>query len=209
MNKYNGYFEVGDQTVQDVAGFEIPDTWWSRGFEYAWALSFPLAANWVVADMGAGGQYRPLKDGLAKKVRAVTAIDADEKLFETPKADNVLHICSTFEKLHEALYEDELFDAIFCISVLEDVVSVSEVLGQFKRCLKPSGKMYITFDSPFDIHTPCEFYPGMNMSIFLDALRDNDLDFVGNLSMVKGPNTLVHSQFNLCVFHAVLEYKCL
>ena len=36
----NGFFRWDDPKVSEVAGYALPPDWWSRPYEYAWALGF-------------------------------------------------------------------------------------------------------------------------------------------------------------------------
>jgi len=47
-------------------------------------------------------------------------------------------------------YERDWFDAIYCISVLEHTSNYSEIIDEFRRILRPGGKLVITFDISLD-----------------------------------------------------------
>lgn len=55
-------------------------------------------------------------------------------------SSNVL--CSDLKKLP---FEDEKFDVIVCSEVLEHVDGYEDVILEFKRCIKPSGKLILSF----------------------------------------------------------------
>lgn len=47
-------------------------------------------------------------------------------------------------------YRDNLFDVVYCISVLEHTTNYEEIIKEFKRVLKPDGLLIITFDISLD-----------------------------------------------------------
>src|SRR5690349_14866616 len=74
--KENAFFKNDDNRLDVVAGFRIPEGWWSRRYEYAYCLQFAEPGQ-IVADMGAGRDYRPFKDALAEICGCVYAVDKD------------------------------------------------------------------------------------------------------------------------------------
>ena len=59
----NAFFQKNDPSTLDLMGFEIDPSWWSRSYEYPWALSFAEKDD-VVVDMGCGYVDRPFKHAL-------------------------------------------------------------------------------------------------------------------------------------------------
>lgn len=47
-------------------------------------------------------------------------------------------------------YEDNSFDVVYCISVLEHTTDYEFIIKEFKRVLKPKGLLVISFDISFD-----------------------------------------------------------
>jgi 2-polyprenyl-3-methyl-5-hydroxy-6-metoxy-1,4-benzoquinol methylase len=93
----------------------------------------------VILDAGCGEGY------FFSQIKAMEkyGIDISEKRLKTVISfpdSNV--ICSDLKKLP---FEDKKFDVIVCSEVLEHVDRYEEVVLEFKRCLKPSGKLILSF----------------------------------------------------------------
>lgn len=129
------FFLLDDEKLSEMI-YELPETWWSRPYEYAWVKHF-CAPGDVVLD-AAGGVCHPLRFWLAKHCKKVHSCDIDENInlpFETilskdslsgidrercekllPVPENLHSECASITDLP---YADKTFDKIFCISVLE------------------------------------------------------------------------------------------
>ena len=195
----NGYFKLGDEYADEIEDCPIPNEWWSRHYEYPWALQY---AQGIVADMGAGWMGRPFKDMLAKRAETVYAFDLDKRLLDLPVAHNVKLIAQDFT--HNMTRYHSLFDRIFCISVLEDVPDICQALTSFRKCLAPDGKIVLTMDCQYDIGRPLGKYPAVDMEKFIFAIPHAGLQFAEDTDFDKW-NVVYHSDYNLCVFHCVLE----
>ncbi|HNT34383.1 MAG TPA: class I SAM-dependent methyltransferase [bacterium] len=120
---------------EDRFVFDLPKSWWSRPYEYAWAASFAQESDTALD--AACGICHPLKFHLSDTCRVVHACDLDERIL-SPEAikkdiisdfgDSALDTLPTryFDKISYAQasilslpYADESFDKIYCISVLE------------------------------------------------------------------------------------------
>lgn len=200
----NGFFKWDDRTTDTVAGFRLNPAWWSRKFEYAWAIRYAEPAL-VVADMGTGWMYRPFKEALAEVCGHVYAVDADERLLAQRMGDNLKFIVADFSK-HVDLPAASL-DRIFCISVLEDLGdAISGAMLEFARLLKYDGLIVATFDVHYDTDKPIGCYPGVNFDKLLNAMESAGLEFALPVSMDK-TDAVFHREFNLCCFHAVMRKK--
>ena len=196
----NRLIKITDSKLTSLAGMDIPHDWWSRPFEYSCALGFAEPSQ-VVADMGCGWMYRPFKNALAEIVGTVYAVDANSKLLEQQKPDNMEFIVAPMESTPIA---DKSCDRVFCISVLEDIQDPIPALKEFARILKDDGRIVITMDIPYDTDKPCPRYPGMNMATFIKAMGEADLVFDGSVDL-KRDNAVHHEGWNLCVFRCVLK----
>lgn len=115
--------------------FDLPQEWWSRPYEYAWAL--PFAREGDTALDAACGVCHPFKFALLEKCREVHACDLDERILD-PEAikrdiENDFGRAALESFLQEQIgrlrfslasvtalpYPDKMFDKIFCLSVLE------------------------------------------------------------------------------------------
>lgn len=200
----NGYFKQSDPHIEELAGYQLPPDWWSRGYEYPWALEY-AEAGLVVADMGCGWMYRPFKDALAEVCRFVYAVDADQRLHEQKRADNMAFVTADITKEIYGIQDDQL-DRIFCISVLEDLGDVAApALKEFCRCIGDDGKIVLTFDVPY-LDAPTPVYPGLPLDKFEQSMRDAGLRYEGEVDYDKD-NAVNHQEWNLCVFHCLLMEK--
>jgi len=201
----NGFFRWDDPKVSEVAGYALPHDWWSRPYEYAWALGFAKPGQ-VVADMGCGWMYRPFKDALAGICEHVYAVDQNSRLLAQSRPDNMTFVIANFSQKIEALEAGSL-DAIFCISVLEDLGDFAgHALKEFGRLLKDDGLVVITFDAPYDDNNPTPVYPGLPLHKFNNAVRAAGLRHKG-MSDYRKDNAVNHGECNLSCFHCVLEKR--
>jgi len=122
---------------------------WSRQWEYPYVLAnLPAnASGRRVLDAGSG--YRFFAPLLARRGFVVDACDLDASI--GPKYDEIaarydVAIEFTQQNLAKMTYADSSFDYICCISVLEHTRAPSEIVREFKRCLKPGGSLLLTFD---------------------------------------------------------------
>jgi len=199
---YNDFFHKSDPHTQYFMGWPLPDGWWSRHYEYPWAIQFAKPHH-VVADMGCGYTFRPFKNVLASICKLVYAVDIDDRLFEQECPDTMIRVIGDFTK--KTSLETESIDTLFCISVLEDLSEkLPKALAEFKRLLKPDGLMVLTFDTPYDITKPCPHYPGLEIADFISALDEAGLDFHGPINM-DGDDVIFHEEYNLTVYHGVLR----
>ena len=202
----NGYFRLDDKKIDRLAGYILPLDWWSRPYEYAWAIEFAQSGQ-DVADMGCGWTYRPFKDALAGICNLVYAVDSDPRLLQTNRiVENIrlVHVVSDFTQNIPIIGDGEL-DRVFCISVLEDLnSSIPAALREFKRVLKDVGLIVLTFDTPYNHDLPTPAYPGVNLDEFRRAVTLSGLEFVGDVDHDK-TNLVKHEGWNLCCYHCVLK----
>src|SRR5512139_3581100 len=161
----NAYFRTDDPKERTICGLPINEGWWSRGYEYPWALGYAEAGQ-IVADMGCGWTPRPFKDALARKGCHVYAVDESPKIMGLEQSPGVVWVVADITRRIEVIPEGSL-DAVFCISVLEDVGDkVPLALSEFARCLKPGGLCVLTFDVQYDMEMPLGQYPGVEIKKF-------------------------------------------
>lgn len=201
----SGYFKWDDPTIDELAGYKLPLDWWSRPYEYAWAIQY-AKPGMIVADMGCGWMYRPFKDALANVSGHVYAVDADRRLNTQARPPNTEFVIASFTDEVKAIPGGSL-DLVFCISVLEDLRDFAgPALKEFRRCINGKGQIILTFDIPFDTDKPTPTYPGLPMVKFEQAMLDAGLRYAGRVDYSK-ENAVYHDIWNLCCFHAVLEPK--
>jgi SAM-dependent methyltransferase len=200
----NGYFRKTDPTVSRVGGMDLLPSWWSRPYEYAWAIQFAKPGQ-VVADMGCGWSGRPFKEELADHGCDVYALDGDPRVLELPAHEGVRLIVRKFLEPMDDLPQ---FDAIFCLSVLEDLTAdLPEVLKKFASKLKPDGLIVVTFDTPYVLTQPTPTYPGLNLIQFMKAYRGVGLVEAEEVESgdFARENLVNHQEWNLSCCHWVLR----
>ena len=194
-----------DDHLHELAGVTIPADWWSRPYEYAFAIQH-AAPDQVVADMGCGWMPRPFKDALSAVCEKVYAIDADPRLLGQPKRFNMEFIVADFAGRIASL-PDESLDRVFCVSVLEDLQNPIPALTEFARVLKPDGLIVITCDIPWRPELPTPTYPGINPEKLLGALAMAGLEFVDGCDLSGREEAVRHETWNLCVLRCLLKKR--
>lgn len=176
------FFRCNDPRLNRIF-LNLPENWWSRPYEYAWASSL-VSSNDVVLDAACGISH-PFKYYLCDLCRQVYACDLDDRILsnESILADmaNVFGPQALdFPQLYlekpllsrqditSTSFADEMFDRIVCISVLEHLTEneLRKALSEFKRILKDDGLMIITLD-----------YPYLSLDIFNRALEESGLAY--------------------------------
>ena len=200
----NGFFKTTDPKITELEGFTFPLGWWSRTWEYPWALQHNLLGG-VVADMGFGFTYRPFHDALCRRAGRVIGVDVKPPQWteqEHPSMPNFEVVVADFTKDISAI-ELRSLDRIFCISVWEDSLP-DKALGVFADLLAPDGQIVLTFDVPYDKSKPTPRYPGVDWERFLSDVTEAGLSFVGDVD-AHMDDLVVNEEWNLCVFHCLLE----
>lgn len=201
----NAYFRLTDPHPQMFGNFEVPEGWWSRAFEYDFAMQYAHAGQ-VVADMGMGWHYRPLHDALSIVCDFVYGVDSHKGILDLPPMAHGTYIVADFSQPIEGIPPASL-DRIFCISVLEELINYQDALSEFKRLLKPDGLCIITCDVPYKDDKPAhEKYKGVKLDEFEDAIKAAGLAYDGMVNRVKYDDLLHHDDFNLCVWHMTLKH---
>lgn len=201
LSQMNAYFKTHDLKADSTNGYPIPPEWWSRVYEYPWAMSY-AGRNMTVADMGCGYEPRPLKDALSTICRKVYAVDIDEGLLTQPKPEGVEFVVADFTSPVAAIPDGSL-DRVFCISVLEHLGGkIPAALAEFYRCLRRCGLCILTCDVQYDMDEPCIISPGMDVAALETAARDVGFRF--DAFDYDKAGAMYSEQFNLCVYHAVL-----
>jgi len=139
------YIKINDKKYDNLDNFKIPRTWWSRGYEYAFADEF-IDKDVNVLDAGCG-LVHPFKLYLKDKVKSIVAIDIDEAI--KGAVDDVI------EYRHQNikdLTDKDKFDVIFCLGVLHhDKENLEANLKGLKNALATDGIIAITFDNTLDV----------------------------------------------------------
>ncbi|WP_410512006.1 methyltransferase domain-containing protein [Paenibacillus sp. BR2-3] len=163
---YVSRFFVNDDDRREKLIYDLPDSWWSRPYEYEWCTNF-ISPHDTVLDAACGISH-PLKFHLAGICEEVYACDVDKRILSEEairleiardigeeaarevfrRRMDTLHL--THANLTALPYDDESFDTIFCISVLEHLSSQDTIyaLREFHRTLNGEGLLVLTFDYP-------------------------------------------------------------
>lgn len=203
----NGYFTTDDISIKTLSGVTFPPDWWSRPYEYAWALRY-TDKDYSVADMGCGWMGRPLSAELARQCKEVYAIDADDRVLSLPNEHkNLFYLSMDFTDTEMDYFADADFDVIFCISVIEDLSPSDRLnaLKNFRRLIQPEGKIVITLDAIWDAERIAEPYPTVDIKQFIRDVKKTGLKFVGNVEKEIPDNAVHESRWNLACYHCLLE----
>ena len=121
---------------------------WSRIYEYPYCYESikkvaPTGAK--VLDAGSGITFFPF---FMSSMCDVTCVDLDDygKTFEIINGLQGTNVSFMRSDLRHMPYASEIFDCIYCISVLEHTSHRLEILREFHRLLKPGGLLVLTFD---------------------------------------------------------------
>ncbi len=217
LNQLQSRFIVDtDERVEHMI-YDLPKSWWSRPYEYAWCSSF-VSDEAVVLDAACGISH-PFKFFLAEHCKMTYACDLDPRILSTESilknirddigvqeaeaAEVKRYTADTLALAHANLtslpYENDLFDLIFCISVLEHmpVKDCVKAMEEFKRTLKPDGKLILTFD-----------YPTVNLNVMDRMFDELGLEYADQVDYAL-PDHAVHSKMwgSLYIFRAVLRKR--
>ena len=154
--KRNPHALTTDHTVAD--GFHT----WSRQWEYPFTYSYirqylseKVHADDEVRILDAGSGYTFFPYYLSEKYPncKMDCCDRDVSLAQLYLQANKKRTSSVDFEVHNLAnmgYEDNFFDIVYCISVLEHTENYGDIVKEFKRILKPEGLLVLTFDISLD-----------------------------------------------------------
>ena len=203
----NAYFKFTDPRIDAINGEPLHPTWWSRFYEYAFALDFAEAKD-LVADMGCGWMGRPLTAELARRCREVYAIDNDIRVKDlVTREPNLYYLPMNFASDEMNHFQTSSFHKIYCISVIEDLSPDDRLkaLINFRRLVKPDGNIIITMDAKWESFRYSKPYPTVNLQHFINDIARAGLQFVGKSNLDMPTNAVHQPEWNLACFHCVLE----
>lgn len=150
----DGFFKWSDKHIDELEGVALdPGFWWSRRYEYAFALEGVTSKD-VVLD-AACGDIHPLKFALGDICKTHVC-----DIVQVPMSDKYEF---AWANLCNLPYKDKTFTKVFCISVLEHMPpdEIELAVKEFKRVLKAKGKLVLTVD-----------YPTCDLEHLYSALKD-------------------------------------
>jgi len=157
----NAFLEAHSKALKDYSRRWVADPFhqWSRQWEYPFAYSY--IQHFMTAkerdevrilDGGSGCTFFPYYLSNRYPNCQISCCDNDSSLIPV-----FTEINKTRERVEFALqdladlgYEDNFFDIVYCISVLEHTKKANEIIKQSKRVLKPKGIFILTFDISLD-----------------------------------------------------------
>jgi len=209
--------------------FRLHRYWFSRPYEYTWVSQFINATD-VALDAGCGISH-PFKFFLAEKASEVHAVDIDKRILskeEIIKAiiddfgeESVKNVKDYwFQKIRfrnssitDLPYENNSFDKVFCISVLEHMQDffnahpsihkthipflkkdIEKAMKEFHRVLKREGLLILTFD-----------YPDINLDYLKAVIRASSFVYCGKVDYTIPKDALFWEEKNLRFFRAALK----
>ncbi|NOV00579.1 class I SAM-dependent methyltransferase [Paenibacillus planticolens] len=190
------FFKQSDPMEQDFV-YRLPETWWSRPYEYAWCASF-IESSDTALDAACGIPH-PFKFVLGRRCMHAYACDWDSRIVSSniildavrmeineEAAEIVQKGAFTETHLSQAgltqlPYANCFFDKIFCISVFEhlNLADMQLVLEEFKRTLKDYGIILLTLD-----------YPTIDLSKFQSFVQNAGLEFCHEADFTLPPDAL-------------------
>lgn len=216
MEQYDSRFFTYDDKKETNIIYELPNTWWSRHYEYVWAGQFAEDKD-VVLD-AACGICHPFKFYLAQKSKKVYACDGDkriesiddvltdirlsisQKAFDEFDKSLLNNIKMSKEDITALQYKDKMFNKVFCISVLEEIGKDAQLsaLKEFKRVLKDNGTIILTVD-----------YPSVDIDYLLEIIKLSGLEFYGDFDFNIPSNAIETDYFgsNLKCIRITLKKK--
>lgn len=190
----NKFFKTYDPRLDTLDNFVLPSEWWSRPYEYHFAAQF-LNDDDVILDAGCGIKH-PFKDYAAARVKKCIAIDNDKNIeIHRILQKNLELKCMNMTELANNFNKD-YFDKVFCISVLEHIQNNNdriEIFKNFKKVLKPYGKIIITID-----------YPLMDINDLIKVVDESELKFEGKMEYSLNGDVIKSNLYNLYCASAVI-----
>jgi SAM-dependent methyltransferase len=188
------WITTDDKKIDKMDDFEIPVEWWSRPYEYKFCGQF-LKKNDIVLD-GACGIEHPFKYYASKRVNKCYAVDRDERILGL-KENKKLEFRHLDLMNLDKEFEENFFDKIFCISVLEHITpvqNIKKILENFKKLIKPDGYIVLTIDHPY-----------LGVEHFINYVNASGLTFASEADYEKPKNILRAGHSGLKCYRAVLQ----
>lgn len=206
---YNSrFFTYKDDKIEHLLFDLEPNFWWSRLYEYKWCMDIlddiidiksiiGIKGNNINVLDSSCGTYHPFKFAIADKCNTyacdldVNILNKQELINQQNSMFGVSNV-NTYDKIKfnvcdiaKMPYENNFFDVIFNISVLEHLDSETQknVFKEFNRCLNDNGMIVITAD-----------YPSTEPEIMIEYANDNGLELISN-SDFRIKNDCIYSEY--------------
>lgn len=177
-------------TTDKKVDWKVPKTWWSRPYEYAFAMD-NINKNDVIIDAGCGIEH-PFKMMASEKCKYLYAVDKDKRLNSAIMPLNSKYIIADLMDIPNIKF-DKKIDKIFCISVLEHMAEkeMLKCLENYRDTIKDDGKIILTID-----------YPTITPDYLTGKLKDLGLKYYGKTDYELKEKMIAMD--NLNVFTAIL-----
>ena len=124
---------------------------WSRQWEYPFVLNriqqiINDESKNKILDAGSGVTFFPYYLKMKFKTSHIYCCDYDKMLapiYEQINVERSENIGFSNADLRNLPYEDESFNVVYCISVLEHTDSYKQIIDEFFRILLPGGKLIV------------------------------------------------------------------
>lgn len=204
----NSFFKTTDPQISHLIYPLEPLFWWSRRYEYPWAIQF-IEESDIILDV-ACGQEHPFKFAVADKCKEIHAIDLEPLDYNSINHATHIQFNKTLSQdLYSKVkfkqcdasklpYENGHFNKIFCISALEHITHdvIKLILKEFKRTLSNDGRIYLTID-----------YPSLEVTTALNLIHESGLVVDGEFDydMIDVIGTEYFGYGILNCYHLVLK----
>ena len=119
--------------------------------------------------------------------------DSFDKIFCISTLEHLYDLSMLINKYFPDIFISKKIRRIFSIFKLN---SIEEVLKEFKRTVKKNGVIILTFD-----------YPSINLKWFDYILKENNLEYKGQVDYSVYKNALYNKDLNLYCFRCILKKK--
>jgi SAM-dependent methyltransferase len=133
---------------------------WSRQWEYPFVLQEVLKAGaqksepgLKVLDAGSGVTFLPwllLEQGISGTMHCCDRDSVLQGIYRKINEASTGQVQFALADLRQLPYDDSSIDVVYCISVLEHTRDYRTIVRDFKRVLRPGGRLIITFDVSLD-----------------------------------------------------------
>ena len=130
---------------------------WSRQWEYPFVYSrieaLAQSSSPRFLDAGSGATFFPFYLMHQLPNAKVDCCDYDESLvtlYDSINANQQSSVDFSIADLRKLPFEDNSFDVVYCVSVLEHTNAYEAIMKEFRRVTVPNGSVVITFDISLD-----------------------------------------------------------
>ncbi len=149
---------TGERTLPDIA----EENYWFQRHLFAYRALLPRVAGVRVLDLGCGEGYGA--DLLADRAAEVAGLDlAPEAVYHARLKYHRPNLHFDYGDVYALPYEDDRFDAVVSLQVLEHLHEPDRYMQEIVRVLRPGGRAFLTTPnrliiSPGQDHPVCPFH---------------------------------------------------